>query len=135
MDLTFGQITEKPIPSGTQAEYDALKIELTEDMEALTPVYEDAIIGNYYSGIYTHVAVIEDGTDASVTIELDFITEDSIITISLENEDSIPLVGVITSIATGEVGVDIHNISTNDTVNPVIVHLNVFTPKAVAEAE
>ena len=131
MDLTFGQITEKPVPSGTQAELDALIIEQIEDMEELTPVYEDAIEGFFYSGTYTHVAVIPDGTYAEATISLDFITENSIITVSLTSEDNIPLVAVIDAISVGEVKVNIHNISSSDTTNPIIVNLNVFTPKEV----
>lgn len=117
MDLIYGEITEKPVPTDIQAEYDQVVIDT------------DAVIAasgySYPTRVLKETAGVVAASDSiSITVTDSFIFTTSNISISLENEDSLPLTAVISSLVDGSFDVNIYNLSAAiDTLEDTIVHI------------
>lgn len=117
MDLIYGEITEKPVPADIQAEYDQVVIDTDAVIEASGYSYPTRVLKET-------AGVIVAADSVTISVADDFIFTTSNISISLENEDALPLTAVVSSLADGSFDVNIYNLSVaTDTLEDTIVHI------------
>jgi hypothetical protein len=119
MDLIYGEITEKPVPAYIQSEYDQVVIDTDASIAASGYAYPTRVLKET-------AGVIVAGDSVIISVADDFIFTTSNISISLENEDALPLTAVVSSLVDGGFDVNIYNLSAStDTLENTIVHITI----------
>jgi len=117
--LYFGEVTYKPVPANMQEIYDETVdfLENDADLNSLTTSV------NSYTVLADSLIASQDYV--SFYFENSAVLLDSKITATLQNEDSLPLLIVITAIEEGGFYANIYNLGGDDTVSDTIVHYTV----------